>query len=319
MKSVRIILSILMPLLFAACTYEFDLQPSAESGRPVLYVFPGNRDTIVIQCSRSVPVTRPDSLKPSVSGAEISVWVDGESCPVQWNSQATPAVPKGCYYYVKRMQAGQKVQIDCRLPEGDHVKGETVVPEQIPIDDWNIAMTNQKNSQMVEFRLRFTDKGGKRFYGLRVEKMVQDAWIYEEDTVHYQYIQTELCQIDKEPLLSESNGLEGVLTEYRQYENGFYIWDNERLRGKPYTLKIYTNPERSWDKPDGTYSHVYYRMVFYSLSEPYFRYLESRNAQINNELGDMGFSPVRPDYSNVDGGIGVVGAYQVEYTPWVRL
>lgn len=83
MKSVRIVLSILMPLLFAACTYEFDLQPSAESGRPVLYVFPGNRDTIVIQCSRSVPVTRPDSLKPSVSGAEISVWVDGESCPVQ--------------------------------------------------------------------------------------------------------------------------------------------------------------------------------------------------------------------------------------------
>lgn len=80
-----------------------------------------------------------------------------------------------------------------------------------------------------------------------------------------------------------------------------------------------TSPERSWDKPDGTYSHVYYRMVFYSLSEPYFRYLESRNAQINNELGDMGFSPVRPDYSNVDGGIGVVGAYQVEYTPWVRL
>lgn len=111
-------------------------------------------------------------------------------------------------------------------------------------------------------------------------------------------------------------------------ENGFYrnlyYWDDTKIQGKSYTIRLNTHYETDYEDdfitPDGIehIKHkVKYRIYLYSLSEEFYRYLKSVNEQKNNGLGNSELAPIRSTYTNVSNGIGVVGGCRMFQTEWI--
>lgn len=62
-----------------------------------------------------------------------------------------------------------------------------------------------------------------------------------------------------------------------------------------------------------------YKVYLYSLSEEFYRYLKSLNAQKNNELGNVELAPMRATYTNVENGFGLVGGCRLRQTEWMDM
>lgn len=60
------------------------------------------------------------------------------------------------------------------------------------------------------------------------------------------------------------------------------------------------------------------KIYLYALSPEYFKYLHALNKLNSNDLGSHGFSSIPLNFSNVNGGIGVVGGYQISETEWLN-
>ena len=60
-----------------------------------------------------------------------------------------------------------------------------------------------------------------------------------------------------------------------------------------------------------------YKVCLYSLSEEFYHYLKSMNEQVNNKLGESELAPVRPTYTNVENGFGLVGGCRMMQTEWM--
>ena len=59
-------------------------------------------------------------------------------------------------------------------------------------------------------------------------------------------------------------------------------------------------------------------MQLYHLTPEMYRYVKSINDIDNNDLAQFGLTMLQPTYSNVHGGIGVVGAYSVSESGWMQ-
>ena len=60
-----------------------------------------------------------------------------------------------------------------------------------------------------------------------------------------------------------------------------------------------------------------YRISLYSLSEECYRYLKSLNDQHSNQLTSSELAPIRPTYTNVRNGLGLVGGCRLMQTDWM--
>ena len=125
---------------------------------------------------------------------------------------------------------------------------------------------------------------------------------------------------DDEPLLKVSAGLDEILIgDYTYYEQ-LYIWSDEKIQGKNYTLRL--NKTYISDYETSIQDEVYtnrkqYKVCLYSLSEEFYHYLKSMNEQVNNKLGESELAPVRPTYANVANGLGLVGGCRMIQTEWM--
>ena len=130
--------------------------------------------------------------------------------------------------------------------------------------------------------------------------------------------------LDDEPLLNTSSGLDDILMIENGFYRNLYYWDDTKIKGKSYTVRLNTNYEADYEDdfitPDGTEHikrQVKYRISLYSLSEEFYRYLKSLNDQKNNGLGNSELAPIRSTYTNVINGIGVVGGCRMFQTEWI--
>ncbi|WP_294628358.1 DUF4249 domain-containing protein [uncultured Bacteroides sp.] len=136
--------------------------------------------------------------------------------------------------------------------------------------------------------------------------------------VHMDLADMEL-EVDDEPLLYNKNGLNSVFDLSNNFYQNLYIWSDEQIKGKEYTLRLKTYHSADnismWD--DNVYKYSY-KVYLYKLSREFFLYLKSLNDVRNNDLGHKGLAPVRSHYSNVDKGIGVVGGCRITETEWMK-
>ena len=118
-----------------------------------------------------------------------------------------------------------------------------------------------------------------------------------------------------EPLLQPLGGMDsnfGYDNDYYQY---FYIFSDEKIQGQTYTLHLNLN---RWHDSDITFHFrpVHYQVELYHLTPEFYRYVRSINDVDNNELAEGGFAMIQPTFSNVCGGIGVVGGYGYSESGW---
>ena len=136
--------------------------------------------------------------------------------------------------------------------------------------------------------------------------------------------QLKQMKIYDEPLLNTSSGLDDILMIENEFYRNLYYWDDTKIQGKSYKVRLNTNYEADYEDdfitPDGVEHikcQVKYRISLYSLSEEFYRYLKSLNDQKNNGLGNSELAPIRSTYTNVINGIGVVGGCRMFQTKWI--
>ncbi len=103
--------------------------------------------------------------------------------------------------------------------------------------------------------------------------------------------------------------------DYNYYQD-LYIWNDDMISGKEYTLKI--NVELEYNDEEDNFSSTYnYKVCLYRLSPELYKFLKSLNDISNNELGQNGLAPIRSHYSNITDGFGFLGAASLYETPWL--
>lgn len=73
----------IMAFMFSSCSYEFELNDINVGEKIVLYCIPcTDKDTTLIQLSRSIPVSKKGKLQNGISDAGINFTVNGKEQPV---------------------------------------------------------------------------------------------------------------------------------------------------------------------------------------------------------------------------------------------
>ena len=314
---------ILLPVyigLLSSCTYHFEQDDVGASPKLVLYSYPGSGDTTVVHLSRSLPVSQKGELVRGLKGADVHLSVNGEAVPLAWTDDSIPGVPAQSYYAVKAYEDGDKVNITAAAERMKAVSSATVVPSRFPLTSIKLALKDGEPN-LLQFRIGFTDNAQtKDYYALKVER----KQLFWNDGKYSEESSTLALNLDDEPLLNTSSGLDDILMIENGFYRNLYYWDDTKIKGKSYTVRLNTNYEADYEDdfitPDGTEHikrQVKYRISLYSLSEEFYRYLKSLNDQKNNGLGNSELAPIRSTYTNVINGIGVVGGCRMFQTKWI--
>ncbi len=337
MKTINAILP-LLALLIASCTSDFDLEDMGSEEKLVLYCMPAaGLDTTLIQLSRSVPVNDKGLPPLGIPGAEITVKVNGEPRTVYWNEEReTASLQPQCYYVLTPgLKEGDVVSIEAEADGLRPVMSETVVPPVFPVRDISLAVI--PGSEMrLQFRITFADEAATDDYyaiGISSQSFYESGyyddgymgtheWICKSDVYPVENV---LLDFKDEPLLNDRVGLDATLDFDYEYYKGIYIWSDEQIPGREYTLRVsaYYSPDRGgypdWNQTFGKFEYLYkkYKVRLYRLSPELYKYLKAMNDIANNEFGQSGLAPIRNHYTNIINGFGVMGACQIYESEWL--
>lgn len=320
MRYLYFVLLCVYTVTFASCTYHFDLEDVNESPQLVMYSYPGSGDTTVVRLYQSLPVNQKGGLGNGLQNAEVQLMVNDEVTRMIWTDDSIPGVPACSYYAIRRYKDGDRVRVTAVCGTLKAESSSTVIPSSFPLN--SLSLVKKPNVQgKMQFCISFTDNAmTKNWYAVRVERK-QMLW---SNTEYTETVTAVNCELDDEPLLHSSSGLDDILMIENDFYKNLYFWDDEKIQGKAYTLRLNANYMSDYEEdfitPEGNEhlkSKTKYRAVVYSISEEFYRYLKSLNDLKNNGLGNSELAPTRSTYTNIKNGIGVVGGCRIYQTPWM--
>lgn len=237
---------ILLPVfigLLSSCTYHFELDDVGASQKLVLYSYPGSGDTTVVHLSRSLPVSQKGELGRGLKGADVRFSVNGEAVSLAWTDDSIPGVPAQSYYAVKTYEDGDKVNITAAAEGMKAVSSATVVPSRFPLTSINFVLKGGEPNQL-QFWIHFTDNAQtKDYYALKVERKRQ-FWNDSKYSVENSSL---TLNLDDEPLLNTSSGLDDILMIENEFYRNLYYWDDTKIQGKSYKVRLNTNYEADYE------------------------------------------------------------------------
>lgn len=301
----------------SACSYHFDIEEMGENPKLVIYSFPGNQDTTFIQVSKSIPVSSKQDQQTALSGAKITFCVNGKEKEVQYAEEGSTSMPQACNYVLGKFYPGDRIEIKAEAENLPAVSSRTEIPAFFPLKQFNLVKKlDSYGKKIIQFQISLQDDPSEiNYYGVIIEKMSDYSGSY--------YIRNlTLLNTEEEPLLHQTGALDDLLLgdSYDTY-GGMYIFSDNKINGKEYTLRLNDNNsyEPNSDYPDGTrWSRFYYRVTVFGLSADYYLYAKNILDLRNNELGRYGLSPIRPSYTNIQNGLGLLGGYSMEQSEWLE-
>lgn len=326
MKLLDFTLYIITAIILASCTSYFDLDDFDAEEKLVIYTMPmAGSDTTFIQLSKSTPVTGSQYPPDGIPGAKIDFSVNGELQPVCWTENRLGKIPAKSYYVVKTLNEGDKIDIVAEAAGLPPVSSSSVVPSRFILSKIVLDETDSEFGKMRQFRITFKDDPSTDdYYGIRIlHKMKFHSYSIDfatGDTIMHTETITEFSNLDlsQEPLLNNKVGLDATFDfDYFYYEN-LYIWSDDQIQGKDYTLRLNTNLERNNPSDDEGQTERPYKVCLYRLSPELYNFLKSLNDISNNELGQNGLAPIRSHYTNIANGFGVLGAGNLIETDWLE-
>lgn len=218
---------------------------------------------------------------------------------------------------INRRAEGDEVSVRAEARGLPAVQARTSLPAAFPLVGLERRL-KQGVYRSEQFRITFRDRPDTAdYYGLRiVRRTVFGRLSFGQESTRYEVLSLD---VENEPLLNGRNGLDAALNLPNDFYGNLYIWDDSRLQSREYTLCVETNYMEDWDPDEwnGQYQRFAYKVLLYTLSPELYRYLRSLNANDNNDLGHTGLAPMRSNYTNVDGGIGVLGGCHLTETDWL--
>ncbi len=332
MKRYLFILSILV--INVSCRDNFDLGKLGDTRKIVAYTFPSLNDTTFIYLSGSIPISlsqeKDKKQIPPINNADIKYTINGNICKVH-------PYKHGYYYVLAKQHVGDIIQMQVSAEGYPAISSSTVIPESVPILFKQINLVSRIDDDYIktdyyQLQASFSDLAGTEdFYGIKVlirtispqrssghgnkqKNGMQGNPSAQRDTsliwaaldIHGEELFKPLSDLDKNL---------GFSNHFYQY---FYIFNDRSINGKSYTLHL-NIPTYQTQVQSTNEAKVQFKIFLYKLSPEYYHFLKSLNDIINNDLAKHGLAQITPTFSNITGGIGVMGACNHTQCDWIDL
>lgn len=178
-------------------------------------------------------------------------------------------------------------------PNYKNIKASCFIPK--PVSFIIVDSKSHENTTIEEVRIRIKDPANERnYYRLIVEEEWND---YISKTKKYLYP----VLISSDNIIKGKGDLDADNYMHANARNIYNIFTDGMINGKEYefTFSFHHQPYKNMDV------NVYISLV--SINKDYFDFLNSHEAQINSGL--IPFSEPVKLFTNVEGGIGVLGGY----------
>lgn len=324
--NIKHILSLGVILLATSCMKEVDLEHLRPDPKLVLNCVASQGEPLKASLSRTWFYT-DNYPNVTIENAKVNLYVNNHLVgEMNW------LVTEGDYYSIGNYVSsyipvsGDKVRIEAEKEGFREVMAEEIVPGKPTLTGFCV--------ENIKSNTPYYSSDGRRYkITFRDNPSTGDCYLIKISRGYPEYEDHSLGDYEEAPAYK---GVYGWTTEYLDYttdpvfENKISILDkvmgndwlsgsggrpfsDELFNGKEYTMKLNSNsglsyywPYEEERLPDSV------RVYLYTITEPYYKYLSALaslyDGSLNNDLADIGLAePVRVT-SNINGGLGILGA-----------
>ena len=299
------ILACLTLLALAACHDDFNMDSlkGDYQNQLVLCCIPTTDQGIRIELSSTIPVK---GTALPVRDAELRCTVNGQPCiatPIDTLAEVgNPYCVKYVYQCEENCKPGDKVDVSALATGFAEAHASTTLPDTVPLLSHSTLQTVSDGNEYTQVRIAFKDNPSTQdYYAVRIEGMDERGYYDRESQwIHLGWRSMGWWWIDPtgEPVLNNYNLGDGAFGNEIDYYQNFYIFDDTSF-GNSGTYTLHLNTQRA----DG------YRVKLYHISAALYHYLRRINEDDNDDMAQNGLAFVRPSFSNVSGGLGVMGGW----------
>ena len=320
MERLRLYIPIAALMLFAgsACESEIKFKGSEVEPKIVIYSLlnPDSLVTVTIAESHAVFETRYEPRQ--ITDASVRLYRDGELietltyAPVTTLPDYYPADRFSRYVSLSHKPAhGSTYRIEVDVDGLESAWGETSLPDPVPVisvDTGSVIL--EQYSGEVKIKVKFRDPADTDNHYRLTARALTGTYLGNLNEPYDPSFPVTVYNSDigfgalSEPLIApqQEDDLFGMYLR-----NDFYLFMDELIDGKEYSLTLgynYTGPPAL-----DYYEFIHAYFTLHAITRDLYLYLQSYSAQrqtIDNFLAE----PV-PVYTNITGGLGVVGAETV--------
>ena len=330
------LISLLVLLMQTACVKEINLDDLRPEPTMVVNCVAATGESLRVSVSRTWFFT-DDYMNVELEGAQVKLFVN-DAFREEMRFQEGDKVfnTRGCFSSDFIPQAGDRIRIEASCPKFGEAKAETIVPNSVEITSASVKVMgiNEPNQRTGVYEITFKDDPNvTNYYLLRLEEgaPVFDG-IAKKYTGEYVWYDTD-PNFATDPIFGQSfSALDQIVgNDWISGRDGG-VFSDELINGQEYTIRLlspsYNGTMRSampllrpyvpWDQLDKSdYSPIPFilRVHLYPISSDYYWYLkvlQDKNMQsVSNSLIDAGLAEPLRVYSNIEGGVGILGSCHI--------
>ncbi|MDR0757709.1 MAG: DUF4249 domain-containing protein [Tannerella sp.] len=313
--------------LFLSCTKAVDFSGDMPEPRLVVNCFVEPDSIVRVFVSRSWPVT--ESQGETFADATVELYINDVLQPPMQAVNAETSQPS--YVSAAEVRENDRVKLSVAREGFAAVTAETVVPPAAPILAIDTARLGDGSLRCL-VRLNDAQPGTPNYYRLCAwqECLIDGVWkngfsdtAYFGDQYHvwWNSVNNNNFNYDREPALRVE--FEDVTSDIVGTSdlNGYGIFSDDLFDSREYALNITIKPKINYDTSDGDWweTELENRKIFdtryvfklVALSPSAYRYLKSLTIFEHNGEDSFFVEPL-PVYSNIAGGLGILGACRTD-------
>lgn len=315
-----------------SCKDSFDIDTLHEEALLAVSCLPSQADTTWIELTHTIPVAKGAQAARyddymEVVGAHIIYKVNGEERPVGWKpfpkNRWGEKLGSDRYYVVGSHQPGDRVEVGVETDGYPTVRSATTVPQPLPIDLRSVVHTrvfdavSGSTHNVIRLTATITDPAETAdYYALRLRSKHYFERSDGSQLVDSLYLSSRILA-STEPLLQLVTSLDDDFGFSGDYYQDFPIFTDQHINGQTYTLHLDMLENMAYKFSQHECAPAQYQVQLYHLSPEFYRYVKSINDIDNNNLAQRGLSMLLPTYTNVSGGVGILGAYWMTESGWL--
>ena len=302
------IVTLLLASIFTSCYHEVDLSDyKDEDGKNLLtlnsIVCPDS--VVAVSATRTYFFSDTHNERNFVKGLKMSLCINGEEKELMSYDNS-----RNLYVSVSKANEGDEIGISTTF-ENKEVKTADIIPYKCELSDITVERRGPvaiySNCDFVfTYRLTFTDNPDEEnYYFLQWDEVDRgkDVAMGERDFTHELVFQKLADQIH------------GTLPGWTPYSPYGLPFSDKDINGTKHTLVLEEIVQAANGSPAWKKTQMKRNFKLYSISKPYYDYLVSVLVNQTNDKGiqggmiDLGIADPVKVYSNIIGGIGILGCY----------
>ena len=211
------------------------------------------------------------------------------------------------YYFTGQLQAKDRITVQASA-KGMKAASSTTIPSVPEITKTEMGSVFNDGVWYDQIRLSLMNSPSPAKYAVRVIGLIGYYNRNNKLVITHEKLE-EVCTYD-EPVLNNYTLGEKIFDESNDFYQNFYVFDNSSfLHDSTYTLHLDIQSEGNVRG---------YRVELYRLTPELYNFFKSVNDSNNNSTANYGISFVRPSYTNIYNGIGVMGGYAMTKSNWIK-